>query len=84
MVDGEKLRGVIQLLVEPIKGAFSEAKALHPKSDRTELVRETVRLNVARTTKTLSAGPLAEAVRAGRLQIKGGIYDLETSRVAWL
>jgi len=85
VVDGEKVSKEIGHLVEPIQHSFLEAKSAHPKADRVELIRETVRLNVLATTKSLSeSGALAEVVRAGKLQIKGAVYDLATSRVDWV
>jgi carbonic anhydrase len=85
VVDGERVSKEIQHLVEPIQHSYQEAKSLHPKSERAELIRETVRLNVLATSKALSETELlAEVIRAGRLQIKGAVYDLETSRVEWV
>ncbi len=86
VVDGGKLPKDIEHLVEPIQRPFREVKASHPRADRLELIRETVRLNVQSTCTTLSEAPgvLADSVRAGRLQVKGGVYDLETSRVEWV
>jgi len=86
VVDGGKLPKEIEHLVEPIQRPYREVKASHPKADRLELIRETVRLNVQSTCTTLLEAPgvLADSVRAGRLQVKGGVYDLESSRVEWV
>lgn len=71
--------GALGYLVDAIAPAVREAGLRHD-----DVVARAVRHHVARTVERLRApgsGSIGEAVRAGKVTVLGGVYDLDTGRV---
>ncbi|HEX2771906.1 MAG TPA: carbonic anhydrase, partial [Micromonosporaceae bacterium] len=74
---GQPPTGPMAYLVEQIAPAVTDVGAHHPDAQALGMRR-----HVDRTVAALGAEPgLAEARRAGRLDIVGAVYDLETGLV---
>jgi carbonic anhydrase len=73
--------GSIGPMIDPI---IPSALAVRDRSD--DFVANATRESVRRTVNRLanSSAVLADLIEAGKLQILGGIYDLETGKVAYL
>ncbi len=78
--DNAVLPGHLLELVDAIKPAVIAAQAKNPKDLLAASIEENVRRNVARLG---DAKPiLAEKVKAGKLRVAGGVYDLATGKIA--
>jgi len=80
-IEGGEAPGHLPTLVEAIRPSVEEARKLPG-----DLSANAVRLNVERVVNELrtSQPVLARAVAEGHLRIVGGVYALDTGRVAWL
>jgi carbonic anhydrase len=80
-VEGGEAHGHLPVLMRDLKPAVDAAAKL--PGDRVE---NAIRLNVEQVVRQLreSRPVLGELVAAGRLKIVGGVYSLETGKVAWL
>jgi carbonic anhydrase len=78
---GGEPEGHLSALVNPILPAIEKAKTL--PGDRVE---NAVRINVENVVAQLKASNpvLASEVSAGKLQIVGAVYSLDTGKVVWL
>lgn len=86
VVKNADVRGKFPHLSEHIFPAYEEARAAHPNSDETHLIKEAVRQNVRRAIRDLLR--ISEGVRrgaeAGDVKVVGAVYDLQTGEVEWL
>lgn len=73
------LPGHLPELIREIEPAVREARRHHPPDLLAAAIAENARLNAARLARERPV--LAEAVKAGRLKIAAGVYDLATGRV---
>ncbi len=74
-----KLPGHIPELVEAIQPAVDEAHGKHPSDLLAATTRENVRLGMQRL-KTQS-DIIGKAVSAGKVAVKGGVYELATGKI---
>jgi carbonic anhydrase len=74
-----KLPGHLPELVEAIQPAVIEAHGKHPSDLLAAAIRENVRLGM-KNLKSQSK-IIGDAVSAGKVDIKGGVYDLATGKV---
>ena len=83
-VKDAEVHGHIPALIQRIKPAAERAK--QETSSPEELIPAAIRANVWQTiTDTLKqSSAVRELVVAGKLQILGAVYDLETGKVTWL
>jgi carbonic anhydrase len=86
VVEGEKLPLEIQHLVAHIGDALRSVKLQNPGLSGKALVSAAVRANVLQAMHDLVVhGPMIrERLRSGRLEVVGGIYHIDTGKVAWL
>lgn len=76
-----KTRTDVDALVDAIRPAVEAAE----ETEAEDVVATAVRTNVANIVRQLIAAPvLADAVKAGTLQVSGAVYDLGSGRVALL
>lgn len=80
-IEGGEAPGHLPTLVDAIKPSVDKARAM-----KGELSDNAIRVNVEAVVAQLEASHpiLAEHVAAGTLKIVGGVYSLQTGRVAWL
>lgn len=77
--DSAKLPGHLPELVAAIAPAVLAAQARHPADLLAAAIMENVRRNVARL---IEAKPIvAEKVKAGKVKVVGGVYDIATGKV---
>lgn len=78
--DKAQLPGHLPELVNAIKPAVIAAQAKHPADLLAASIAENVRLNVGRL---ITAKPvIAARVKAGTLNVVGGVYDIATGKIA--
>lgn len=77
--DHVELPGHLPELVNSIKPAVEAAARKNPSDLLAEATAENVRFNVAKLTS--SEAVLGGLIRAGKLKVVGGVYDLSTGRV---
>jgi len=80
-IEGGEAPGHLPALIDAIKPSVEKARAM-----KGELSDNAIRVNVEAVVAQLEASHpiLAEHVADGSLKIVGGVYSLETGRVAWL
>lgn len=78
--DNAALPGHLPELVDAIKPAVIAAQAKNPTDLLAASIEENVRRNVARLR--VAKPILAEKVKAGKLKLAGGVYDLASGKVA--
>ena len=78
--DNATLPGHLPELVDAIKPAVIAAQAKNPADLLAASIEENVRRNVARLNEAKPI--LAEKVKAGKLKLAGGVYDLASGKVA--
>jgi len=78
--------GDIPRLVEHIRPAVMKVSESHPGLSDEELLHLSVRENVIHTMRDLTnrSEAVREAVKAGKLKVRGGVYDLDTGKVNWI
>jgi carbonic anhydrase len=83
-VKGAEVHGHIPALIQRIKPAAERAK--QESSTPEELIPAAIRANVWQTIADTikQSSQVRELVVAGKLQILGAVYDLETGKVTWL
>lgn len=83
VVNGEHVSETIARMVAPIGKAVAMARE---KSNGTDLLNESIRVNVTQSMEDLLRGSkaVAESVRGAKLKLKGGVYKLEDGTIAWL
>jgi methyl-accepting chemotaxis protein len=81
-----ELHGSIPRLVAPIKPAVAAAKQAHPGVDGKDLVPAAIHANVLQSMEDVlrRSDEVRELVRAGKLTVLGGVYDIEAGTVEWL
>lgn len=75
------------MLLNELGSVVSEAKTqCHKQATLDEIAARAVKLNVFNTMHFLLrySEPIRQKVRAGKLEIEGGIYDLKSGRVEFL
>jgi carbonic anhydrase len=75
-----KLPGHLPELVESIQPAVNAAHGKHPSDLLAATINENVRLGMRNLTS--QSRIIGDAVSAGKVEIKGGVYDLATGKVA--
>jgi carbonic anhydrase len=82
VVKGAKLSGSMPKMVSQIKPAADKVKKHHPELHGDDLIHETVKENVFTSIENLyrTSKAVRELVDKGKLQVVGGIYDLETGK----
>jgi carbonic anhydrase len=82
VVNNVKLGGSIPEMVSNIKPAAEKVKKNHPELHGDDLVNAAVKENVFTSVESLlrSSAAVRELVHAGKLQVVGGLYDLETGK----
>jgi carbonic anhydrase len=85
-VDNAALHGSLPELIDRIKPAVAEARKENPNLSGAELLTAAIRANVRRSMAELlrTSETLRKLSESGKLQIVGGVYDIETGRVEWL
>lgn len=85
-VKGITVTGPLKTLVDRIQPSTLTAMAMHPDYDEPMLIDETTRLNVFRSMEDMMLGSavIRKALREGKTQLHGAIYDIETGVVEWL
>ena len=80
-IEGGEAPGHLPALIDAIKPSVEKARAM-----KGELSDNAIRVNVEAVVAQLEASHpiLAEHVADGSLKIVGGVYSLQTGRVAWL
>ncbi len=86
VVEGAVVHGSIPGLVDNIIPAVARARAEHSGLSNAELVPFAVRENVRESMANLltTSAEVRGLVEAGKLQVVGGVYDLNTGGVEWL
>ncbi len=86
VVTGAQVHGNIPEAIAQIAPAADKARAANPGAGVDHIIAEAVRLNVWQTIDTLFAQSpiIRERVKAGKLKVVGGVYDLETGGINWL
>jgi carbonic anhydrase len=86
VVNEEKMPVEIQHLVTHIGDAVRAVKLQDPRLNGRALVSAAVPANVLQAMHDLVVhGPIIrEHLRAGRLEVVGGVYHIETGKVSWL
>jgi carbonic anhydrase len=76
----------IELLVDNIVPAVEAARKADPNLSGDELIARAIQQNVIQSISDLRSRSktVDAAVKAGKLKIVGGVYDLETRKVKWL
>ena len=85
-VDDAALQSHLGELVDRIKPAVATARKDNPTATGPDLLAAAIRANVRQSMAELVRGSetLKKLSDAGKVQIVGGVYDLETGRVEWL
>jgi carbonic anhydrase len=83
---GAQVHGSIPKLVAPIAPALASARAGHPGMGDAELVPYVIEANIWQAIEDLlrNSPDVAKHVQAGRAQIVGALYDIETGAVKFL
>lgn len=86
VVDGAHVTPHIAKLVDNIVPAVEATKQQQPDARGARLVRMAIRANVRQSMQDLltRSDVMAAAVKAGNLQIVGGVYDLQSGAIEWL
>ena len=82
LTEHAELPGHLSELIKFIEPAVIAAQARHPSDLVAAAVEENVNLNVQRLKEDTPV--LADALKSGKLGIRGGVYDLATGKVALL
>jgi carbonic anhydrase len=85
-VQNAKVHGSIPALLNQIKPAVAKVKRLDPEAKGDDLLNKSIKANVFLTMENIlrKSEEVRELVKAGQLQVVGGIYDLHTGQVSWL
>ena len=83
-VKGAEVHGHLPALIQRIKPAADMAK--QETSNPDELIPAAIRANVWLTISEVlkQSGEVRRLILAGKLQVFGAVYDLETGKVTWL
>ena len=82
----DKVGGSIPKLVDNIAPAVAAAQKAHPDLHGDALVPEAIKANVFQSIEDLlkNSEIVRHLVSSGKLQIEGGLYDLEKGTIQWL
>lgn len=82
---GGEAHGHIATLIHELLPAVQEARRVHPHLDAAALVPFAVRANITLTIEEIlrESAILRDAVRGGRVEIVGAVYDLANGEVTW-
>lgn len=85
-VQNAKVHGSIPALINQIKPAVAKVKRLNPEAKGDDLLNKSIKANVLLVMENVlrKSEEVRELVKAGQLQVVGGIYDLHTGQVSWL
>jgi carbonic anhydrase len=83
---GESVHGCLPKLVDNILPAVEQARRENPRSSGEPLFSAAVRCNVWRSIQDLlsRSSEVRELVSAGKVQVVGAVYDIESGAVSWL
>lgn len=83
---GAKVHGHIPELVDNIGPAVSAVKAKNPDADPKTWVEPAIIANVYQSMADIiqKSEPVRERLKAGKVKIVGGVYNLDDGRVSWL
>ena len=86
VASGAEVHGCIPKLVEPITGPVDKARAELPDASLPDLVAHATKLNVLQSIEDLkfTSTEIRELIAAGKVQVIGAIYDINTGKVDWL
>lgn len=86
VVNGSHEHGSILRLVEHIRPAVEQVRSRHPGLSDEALVPLAVEQNVLHSMEDLivHSEVVREALNAGRMQLLGAVYDIDTALVRWL
>jgi len=86
VAEGAKVHGHIGKLVDNIAPAVELVKDRDPDARGPRLVRLATRANVMQSIHDILAKSpdIAAAVKAGKVRVIGGVYDIQTGGVEWL
>ncbi len=81
-----EVHGNITPLVANIKPAVDAAHKAHPNLDGKDLVPAAIKANVFHSIREVfrRSPEIRERVKAGQLNVLGGIYHIESGRIDWL
>jgi methyl-accepting chemotaxis protein len=85
VVNKADVHGHIAALVDNIKPAAERTRHDHPELSGSALVGEAVKENVLQSIEDLltKSEEVRELVKAGKLKVVGGVYDLQAGAVTW-
>lgn len=86
VVDGEIAHGNLQELVSHISPAVEKVRREHPGMDKEAIIPLAVKQNVWHSIEDLIAHSedVREFIKAGKVEVVGAIYDMNTAKVTWL
>ncbi|HUO08344.1 MAG TPA: methyl-accepting chemotaxis protein [Phycisphaerae bacterium] len=86
VVKGDSVHGNIASLVSNIVPAAEQVKSEQPTLQGDALIAQVVKANVWQTMGTLltHSEELREAVKEGKVQVVGAVYDVQTGGVNWM
>lgn len=86
VVNGSHEHGSVLRLVEHIRPAVDQVRSRHPTLSEEKLIPLAVEQNVLHSMEDLisQSGVVREALNAGRMQLVGAVYDIDTALVRWL
>ncbi|MCC6392290.1 MAG: carbonic anhydrase [Bryobacterales bacterium] len=86
VVNGDKVSAEIAHLVQHIGEAAEKTRKHNPALKGSDLIEESVRVNVFESMEDLIRGSetIAGKVRQGALKVVGAVYNVETGAVDWM
>ncbi len=86
VVNGDKVSAEIAHLVQHIGEAVEKTRKHKPALEGSQLIEESVRVNVWESIEDLTRGSetIAGRVHQGRLKVVGAVYNVETGAVDWM
>ena len=86
VADNADVHGHIASLVDNIAPAVATVRARDPQAAGNRLIRLAIRANVMQSMQDLlsNSSAVASAVKAGKVKVVGGVYDLQTGGIDWL
>jgi len=86
VVDNLKLTGHLVAPLAPVKSAVAKAKADNPELAGEALLNAAIQANIWQAVEDLlqKSNEVKAQAKAGKLQVVGALYELDTGQVQWL